>query len=419
MMLMDLLPIALSFAAALALTPAVRALARRIGMVARPKADRWHTRPTALLGGLAIFAAVALAALLFVPKTPQVVAVLVASGFMFALGLVDDLLNLKPYQKLIGQIVCAAGVVACRLVLPWTGLLPVDMAITMVWLVGITNAVNLLDNMDGLAAGIAAIASAFLALNFLGNGQADEAMLLGIFGAALVGFLVYNSNPASIFMGDCGSLFIGFFLASAALISPTGGRTRSFLPVLAVPVLCLFVPIFDTMLVMVLRKLAGRAVSRGGRDHTSHRLVTLGLSERRAVFMLYGLATLSGALAMVVRDTVPDLSIAAIVGFTTAAGAAGGPPGERQGLRRGRGAGARTAAGGLPRGRVVQAAGLRGPARRGADRPVVLRRAGPGVRDDRRPGGAAESSWASCPSWSPSRSRRCWRRGSTAASGGT
>ena len=218
---MDLMPIALSFAAALALTPAVRALARRIGMVARPKAYRWHTRPTALLGGLAIFAAVALAALLFVPKSPQVVAVLVASGFMFALGLADDLRNLKPYQKLIGQIVCAAGVVACRLVLPWTGLLPVDMAITMVWLVGITNAVNLLDNMDGLAAGIAAIASAFLALNFLGNGQANEAMLLGILCAALAGFLVYNANPATIFMGDCGSLFIGFLLASAALISGT------------------------------------------------------------------------------------------------------------------------------------------------------------------------------------------------------
>ena len=96
-------------------------------------------------------------------------------------------------------------------------------------------------------------------------------------------------------MGDCGSLFVGFFLAASALMNPTGGRSRSFLPVLAVPVLILFIPIFDTTLVMVLRKLAGRAASQGGRDHTSHRLVALGLSERRAVWMLYGFAVASGA----------------------------------------------------------------------------------------------------------------------------
>src|SRR5262252_607720 len=115
--------------------------------------------------------------------------------------------------------------------------------------------------------------------------------MVAVFAAALLGFLIYNSNPASIFMGDSGSMFIGFFLASTALVNVSGGRSRSFVPVLAVPILVLFIPIFDTTFVTLLRKLSGRSASQGGRDHTSHRLVALGLSERRAVMMLYGLAS--------------------------------------------------------------------------------------------------------------------------------
>lgn len=312
---MDLLPVVLSFAGTLVLTPVVRALARRRGVVARPKSDRWHKKPTALLGGGAIFTVVAAVELLLVPLTPQARVVLGAAAFLFLVGLIDDFFTLKPYQKLSGQILGAAVVVWCGLTLPWTGSPAVNMAITLFWLIGITNAVNLLDNMDGLAAGIAAIASAFLAVNFLENGQAAEALMLAVFGAALLGFLVYNSNPASIFMGDCGSMFIGFFLASSALLSPTGGRSRSVLPVLAVPVLILFIPIFDTLLVTILRKLAGRSVARGGRDHSSHRLVALGLSERRAVWMLYGLAAVSGFLGLLARDLALDYSLAAILGY--------------------------------------------------------------------------------------------------------
>jgi UDP-GlcNAc:undecaprenyl-phosphate/decaprenyl-phosphate GlcNAc-1-phosphate transferase len=311
----DLLPVVLSFAGTLVLTPVVRALARRRGVVARPKSDRWHKKPTALLGGGAIFTVVAAVDLALVPLTPQARVVLGAGAFLFLVGLIDDFFNLKPYQKLSGQIMGAAVVVWCGLTLPWTGSLPVNMAITLFWLIGITNAVNLLDNMDGLAAGIAAIASTFLALNFLGNGQAAEALMLAVFGAALLGFLVYNSNPASIFMGDCGSMFIGFFLAGSALLNPTGGRSRTVLPVLAVPVLTLFIPIFDTLLVTILRKLAGRSVARGGRDHTSHRLVALGLSERRAVWMLYALAAVSGLLGLLVRDLALDYSLAAVLGY--------------------------------------------------------------------------------------------------------
>src|SRR5882762_3220289 len=311
-----LLPPAVSFALALALTPVVRVLARRWGFVAKPKVDRWHKKPTAMMGGVAIWLAVIGAYLVLVPHAKQGWVVVGAASFLFFVGLVDDWLHVKPYQKLIGQVIGAAVVVNYGLILPWTRSLPVNMLITIFWLIGITNAINLLDNMDGLATGIAAIASCFLTFNFLTGNQMTEAVMMAVFAAALLGFLIYNSNPASIFMGDSGSMFIGLFLAGAALINVSGGRSRSFVPVLAVPILVLFIPIFDTTFVTILRKLSGRAASQGGRDHTSHRLVALGMSERRAVWMLYGLAGLSGFLAIMVRRVKPDVSLALLAGFT-------------------------------------------------------------------------------------------------------
>lgn len=322
----NLLAVAASAGLALLLTPIVRALARHFGMVAKPKTDRWHKAPTAMMGGVAIWLSVIVGYFIFVrPQTGQgwghfpashLDAVILASTFLFLIGLADDLLHSKPYQKLIGQIMGSAFVIYYGLTLPWTSSRPLNMAITIFWLIGITNAVNLLDNMDGLAAGIAAIASAFLALSFFSTNQPIEALMLLAFAGALIGFLVFNSNPATIFMGDSGSMFIGFFLASAALVNVTGGRSRSLLPVLAVPILVLFIPIFDTTFVTILRKISGRSVSLGGRDHTSHRLVALGMSERHAVWMLYGFAALSGVLALLVQRVNLDVSLAAIAGFT-------------------------------------------------------------------------------------------------------
>src|SRR5437763_3226376 len=296
-----------SFALAAALTPVVGRVARRWGFVAKPKTHRWDKRPTAMMGGVAIWLAVITTYLTLVPHTSAGWVVVGAASFLFLVGLVDDWLHIKPYQKLIGQVIGAAIVVNYGLALPWTRSLPVNMVITIFWLIGITNAINLLDNMDGLATGVAAIASCFLTLNFVSVNQPAEAVMMAVFMAALLGFLVYNSHPASIFMGDSGSMFIGFFLASAALVNVSGGRSRSLASVLAVPVLVLFIPIFDTTFVMILRKLSGRAASQGGRDHTSHRLVALGMSERSAVLMLYGLAALSGLLAVAVRALKRDV----------------------------------------------------------------------------------------------------------------
>ena len=312
----NLLAAAVAFALALAVTPLVRGLARRAGMVATPKTDRWHKKPTAMLGGVAIWLSFTVSYLILLPHTAYGWRIIIASTFLFMVGFVDDLIHIKPYQKLVGQIMGSAYVIYYGLSLPWTSSSSLNMALTIFWLIGITNAVNLLDNMDGLAAGIGIIASGFLALSFINSGQLVEAMVLVTFAAALLGFLIYNSNPASIFMGDCGSMFVGFFLASAALVNVSGGRSRSFLPVLAVPILVLFIPIFDTTFVTILRKLSGRAASQGGRDHTSHRLVALGMSERHAVWMLYGFATLSGVLAVLVQSVKLDVSLAAIAGFT-------------------------------------------------------------------------------------------------------
>jgi UDP-GlcNAc:undecaprenyl-phosphate GlcNAc-1-phosphate transferase len=323
---LNFLAVAASAILALGLTPLVQVIARRYGMVATPKTDRWHKKPTAMFGGVAIWLAVVLSYLIFIrPTTGQtwghfpgsfVDVVIGAATFLFLVGLVDDLVNTKPYQKLIGQVMGSAFIVYYGLTLPWTSYSALNVALTIFWLIGITNAVNLLDNMDGLAAGIATIASGFLALSVLTTGHFTEALLLLTFAGALLGFLVYNSSPASIFMGDCGSMFIGFFLASAALVNVSGGRSRSLLPVLAVPILVLFIPIFDTTFVTILRKLSGRAASQGGRDHTSHRLVALGTSERHAVWLLYGLAALSGVLALLVQQVKLDVSLAAIAGFT-------------------------------------------------------------------------------------------------------
>src|SRR5256714_2656973 len=305
-----------SFALAAALTPVVRRLARRWGFVAKPKTDRWHKRPTAMMGGVAIWLAVITTYLTLVPHTSAGWVVAGAASFLFLVGLIDDWLHIKPYQKLIGQVIGAAIVVNYGLVLPWTRSLPANMVITIFWLIGITNAINLLDNMDGLATGIAAIASGFLTLNFIAGNQPTEALMLGAFTAALIGFLIYNSNPASIFMGDSGSMFIGFFLASSSLIDLAGGRSRAFVTVLAVPILVLFIPIFDTTFVMILRKLSGRAASQGGRDHTSHRLVALGMSERRAVWMLYGLAALSGLFPILLCNLRTDAGLALLAFLT-------------------------------------------------------------------------------------------------------
>src|SRR5215469_12535392 len=287
-----------------------RSLALRIGFVAIPRQDRWHRKPTPLLGGAAIYAAFVLAFIVFTPSLSSAYPILAASTLLFLTGMIDDAIHLKPPAKLVMQFIGAATLVYSGAHLPWVNYLWINDVLTIFWLVGMTNAINLLDNMDGLAGGVSLIACVFLAITFVINGQTGAATLAALLAASALGFLVFNFHPASIFMGDCGAMFLGFLLGGISLLSDYG-RSRNLAAVLFTPALILAIPIFDTCVVTVTRKLSGRPISQGGRDHTSHRLVALGMSERRAVLLLYLLSAISGTLALIVR--LLDIEVALLL----------------------------------------------------------------------------------------------------------
>ena len=278
-----------------------REVARRVGFVAKPRADRWHAKPVALAGGVGIFVAFAVTCLWV--GGPLRGPLLAGALAMFALGLVDDVVQLRPSMKLGGQLLVALVTVATGPVLPWTPFLLVNQAITIFWLVGVTNAVNLLDNMDGLSAGVVGIGALVQSFFFASQGQMTEAAVCCALAGSLGGFLLFNFNPASIFMGDAGSLFLGYTLATMAL-HQSYGRSRSLVVTIAGPVLLLLIPIFDTTFVSITRILRGRPISQGGRDHTSHRLVLLGMSERAAVLTLWGLTLFAGLIGVLTRHSV-------------------------------------------------------------------------------------------------------------------
>jgi UDP-GlcNAc:undecaprenyl-phosphate GlcNAc-1-phosphate transferase len=286
----------LAFAVSLALTAVAARAARRFGIVAEPRADRWHRRQVPLLGGLAMAATVVVGTALARVRDPFVW-ILIGGGLaLAAAGLVDDLRSLKPQTKFVVQILVASALTGLGLRLALTGLPMLDLLLTIAWMVGITNAFNLLDNMDGLAAGIAAIATLFHLSFLLADGNLEAATFAAVFLGALLGFLVLNVHPARIFMGDTGSLFVGLVVSGLSLVG-SWPYSRGVVSVLVLPVLTLLVPIFDTALVSVARTLAGRSVATGGRDHSSHRLVALGLSEREAVLLLYLVSLVSGGVA--------------------------------------------------------------------------------------------------------------------------
>lgn len=282
----------LAFGASLLLVPATRWLAVRNGWISAPRADRWSTRPVALFGGVAILAAYLVPILVFVPFRLNNSWSLIAAGIaMFTLGLLDDILHIKPATKLIGQIIGASIAVYLGHNIQLQGLGPLNVPFSIFWIVAVSNAYNLIDNMDGLAAGVGVIALAFMAATIGSDSNPTLAVAAFSLIGSLLGFLVFNFNSASIFMGDAGSMFVGLTMSVLGLHIGTHG---SSLAVVTVPFLVLLVPILDMALVSATRILTGRSVAQGGRDHSSHRLVSLGLSERSAVLLLYGLAATAG-----------------------------------------------------------------------------------------------------------------------------
>ena len=312
---MDLASHGTAFGAGLILslitTPAVRTLALRFNICAFPAQDRWHSRQIPLLGGVAI--AIGLAAgVVLTGADARLFPLFLYSGVMFALGVFDDVRAVKPLPKLYGQMAVAAVVLWLMPPIAVTGWAIFDRLLAFIWMVGVTNAFNLLDNMDGLAAGVAAIAAACYLTLLLPLNASPLTVAIAAFSGAVLGFLFFNFPPASVFMGDSGSLLIGGFLATAGLGSTSDVQSR-LMPAALFPALILLVPILDTAFVTFTRSFSGRSALTGGRDHTSHRLVALGVSERTAVLSLYTLAAAGGALAVALRE----LPLGSVFGFVT------------------------------------------------------------------------------------------------------
>lgn len=293
----------LIFAAALAFAmggmPVAKWVASRTDIVDRPSARKLHLTPIPLLGGAAMYVAFVLALLLFGERfyIPQLVGILIGATLVSFLGIWDDRQVVSPLLKLTGQV-------AAALILVFTGVLvdlfpgtTGDILITLVWVIGITNALNLLDNMDGLSGGIAAIAAGFFLLLAAMGGQFLVGSLAAALLGACIGFLRYNFNPAQIFMGDAGSLFLGFILAAVGIKLRFPDNTYAV--TWMIPILVLGLPIFDTTLVVISRLRRGKnPLTEGGKDHISHRLVERGWSQREAVLALYLVACALGALAL-------------------------------------------------------------------------------------------------------------------------
>lgn len=293
-------------------TPVMRLVALRFGVIDQPAARKIHANPVPLLGGAAIYVAFILVLLLFGDRRyiHEVVGIFLGATLVSLMGVVDDRWGLGSYVKLLGQLLAACILIYSGVqVSIWGSWL--DTVVTIGWVVGITNAMNLLDNMDGLSGGLAMIAAVFFTLLASLSDQYLVGALAAALAGACAGFLVYNWNPAHIFMGDTGSLFLGFLLAAVGikLRFPSNSDTITWM----IPVLVLAVPVFDTTLVFISRLRRGKnPLTTPGKDHISHRLAFLTGSRREAVLLCYLLAGAVGLASIFI--TQANLAEATTVG---------------------------------------------------------------------------------------------------------
>ena len=304
-------------------TPLVRAFAMRWGAMDQPGERKIHTSPIPRLGGLAIWLGLWAAAILAarsIPRDsvvfpastlPELGAIFGGASIILVVGMTDDRLGgMRPLTKLAGQIAACAVLLALGIHVSAFGNIWIDYPLTVLWVLGLTNALNLLDNMDGLSAGATSIAGAFFLVLAALNGQILVALLAAALVGSCLGFLIYNYNPASIFMGDTGSLSLGFILAVLGMkLQLHNSQNLSFL----IAALVLSVPIFDTAFVVWRRWSEGRRIMQGGKDHTSHRLVNLGLNQKQAVWTLYGACFVAGVAALVAAQGTPWLIFTSLV----------------------------------------------------------------------------------------------------------
>jgi len=304
---------------AVVITPVVIWFAKKINAVDVPGVRNVHSKHIARIGGVAIFVSTVcpILSVFFLNNTianafrdiqPKMTTLLSAASFIFLIGLIDDIKGLRARMKLLAQlaaatIVCAAGVrIESVTVADW---LTLDFGwfswpLTLFWIVGITNAVNLSDGLDGLAAGISAVACGVIAILVVQSGQVVMAVLMLALLGSLTGFLFFNFNPAKIFMGDCGSMFLGFTIAVSSVMC---SNKSSALVGLALPALALGIPIFDTLFSMLRRFLQRRSIFAPDRSHFHHRLLDLGLNQRHVVIAAYGVTVVITGLGMFMMVT--------------------------------------------------------------------------------------------------------------------
>ena len=315
---------------AFAITPGVIFLADKTGAMDEPDARKVHKKPIPRIGGLGIYAAF-MAAMLTVRAyvdLPDDVAIgltgLMVSGTLIViLGLIDDYKNLPATVKLLGQIVAACVLVAFDVRIdfvtdPFGDFLYLEyLAIpaTVFWIVGITNTVNLIDGLDGLAAGVSTIASVTIFLVAMQQGITVVAVLTAALAGAAFGFLYYNFNPARIFMGDTGSMFLGFMLAGISII----GAVKSAATIaLIVPILALGLPILDTTFAIVRRYRGGVPIFKPDKGHLHHRLLDLGFTQRQAVLLMYIISALLGLSAVALTEVSSGIAILIVAGVVAA-----------------------------------------------------------------------------------------------------
>ena len=283
------------------LTPLAIRLAVRLGMVDHPAGHKFHREPTPFLGGLALGAAVLVAMVAGLATAShlrgQLVALTVGGAAMLAVGFVDDRVILNPAPRLLVQALAAAGLWTTGIRVAPTRIDAVDLALTVLTVLVITNAVNLIDNMDGISAGTVAIAAFFFFVAAHWQGQRLVSLMALALAGASVGFLAHNFPPARIFLGDAGTLFMGFLLAALAIKLKLVGFSMPTR--IVVPVLFVAVPLFDTTLVVLSRWRGARPIFRGGTDHSSHRLVSMGAIVPVAVLITYAAGVSCGILGLV------------------------------------------------------------------------------------------------------------------------
>jgi UDP-GlcNAc:undecaprenyl-phosphate GlcNAc-1-phosphate transferase len=290
-----------------AVTPTVGSIARRMGAMDEPDHRKIHEDPVPRLGGLAIYFGFIIPALLFLPLTQEMKGVLVGASVITLFGAVDDFRSTGPLVKFAGQFLAAGcliwyGLKIDYVTLPFVG--SVDLSpelaipLTIFWTVALVNIVNFIDGMDGLAAGVCTIAAATFAIIALSLGRVEAGILAAILAGTTLGFLRHNFFPASIFMGDSGSMLLGFVLAAVTV----NGVLKSVAAVtLVIPLLIMGVPIFDLSFAIMRRIKNGQNIFRPDRGHLHHRLFNIGFSQRKAVLVLYAWCTLMSSLALSMR----------------------------------------------------------------------------------------------------------------------